>query len=238
MAKTKICPICGKEYLDGFFKNDESGVLYLSEGSFKEDSYAIHCCKACHERYKEAAEINGQRFAAKITNMKKARRCRLSDAQIAKLFVSYIEEAQNYTPYEGDDALPFTFCFTTPDGRFCVREAVRGMTYLTGKQYVKALDKLLTFNKNFVFSKEDVSMLEYRVQEEVNSTLFSTVMSFEIRLNDDKNMTFKPCVTRFYVAGKGLFPKRAAKREMRRLMEVFKEKVGVDAPITFVKKFK
>ena len=238
MAKKKICPICGKEYMDGFFGTEESGILSFGKVLEREDSHMISCCRACAERYKEIAGEVGRRFAVKLNNLRKARRTRLKEEQIGKLFVQYVRQMQTQPYYNGEEGLLLSFCHITPDGRFCATEMDTSVSDITVRGFKKSLDQILTFDRRYVFGKEDVSMLEYRLAEKEIISPFRRLHTYYIRLNDEKTMTGKPCITKFIVSGKGLLPGRAASKEMRRLMEVFRSRVGVQAPITEVKKFR
>jgi hypothetical protein len=239
MAKAKICPICGKEYHTAFFGNDESGCLAFGSLTLaREECYNISCCAACAQRFEALAKEEGQRFAAKLTNMKRARRMKLTDETIARLFMNYLGEMAQHPVYHGEDGLPITFCSITPDGHFCMTEADTTVMNITAKNYRKDIQRFSAFDDRHVFGKEDVTRLEYRLEHENPTGLFSGIYTFEIRLNDEKDMTFRPCITRCIIASTGLLDKRKAMKEMLRKMEVFQRRVGVNLPITKVKKFK
>ena len=237
MAKIKTCPICGKEYKDAFFGTEESGGLNFGKIGLRESFFAISCCSECSSRYEDIAKREGLRFASKVENLKRASRRRLKDEDIARLFLEYVKDMQNYTPYVGEEGLPISFCYITLDGRFCVNETNTSTVDFTMKDFDKSLEKIFHFDNRYVFGKEDVTKLEYRVIDE-DRNMFSGIYTFEIRLNDEKNMTFKPCLAKFFVGVRGFGLKHKADKEMRRLLEVFKSQVGVDLPITKVRKFK
>ena len=69
-------------------------------------------------------------------------------------------------------------------------------------------------------------------------TLFSAVAAYDIRLNDERQMTFRPCIVRVYIHSYGLFAGVACKRKMRRQMEVFRERTGITIPPRKVDRFK
>ena len=70
MAKTKQCPLCGKEYKSGFFSKEES-VLIFGKQTKGDASSSVTCCSECNEKYNEIVEKIGPRFSAKIANIKK-----------------------------------------------------------------------------------------------------------------------------------------------------------------------
>lgn len=235
MAKTKVCVFCGKEYQDKLFGSSEGGLLQLGKG---DTEIFLNCCNECNKKYEEKANQEGQRFSVKLANLKKATKTKPSESEIAKMFCAYLSEKTGYPDYTGEQGLPISFCFISPDGHFCMTEFCNSKSNYSAKQHLKSFDNILTYDKNHMFSAKDVSRIEYCQVGKESSGLFSTVVIYDIRLNDEKVMTYKPCIGRFYVVGKGISQVKSAEKELLRLINVFKSKVGVNLPITKVKKFK
>lgn len=122
---------------------------------------------------------------------------------------------------------------------FAIREFELGSDVTAG-QMVKSLKKSEETGDVW-FSKDDVTRLEYRTTFVGESLgLFSSAYSFEIRLNGEKVITYKPCITKAAFIGKGLFPhsqKKKAKEQCRGLLVLLKETIGADLPVVEVKKF-
>ena len=236
MAKTKVCPFCGKEYQDKFFGSSEADILEFGEGlTFT----SVSCCNDCGNRYREEVKKEGKRFAVKVANMKSATKKKFKDADIARKFSAYLAEKATYPEYTGEQALPMCFAFISPDGHFGMTEFYTENSEYSLKQYEKSMNKIFAWESDRLFTARDVSKLEYRQVGMKDMTgMFSAVLTYDIRLNDEKTMTYKPCIARFFVSGKGLRPAHSAEKEIIRQLEVFKSKVGVNLPITKVKKFK
>jgi hypothetical protein len=66
--------------------------------------------------------------------------------------------------------------------------------------------------------------------------LFSIAYSFNIRLNDERVMTYKPCITRaaFIGHGFGFGYYRSAEKKLIAELEALKRIIGSDLPITKV----
>lgn len=236
MAKTKVCPFCGKEYQDKFFGSSEAGTLQFGDGL---TYLSLSCCSECSNKYENEAKQEGQRFSVKVANLKAATKKKYKDVDIAKMFCTYLAEKATYPTYTGEEALPISFCYITPDGHFSMTEFHTANSEYSVKQYEKSMNKIFSYDKYHMFSARDVSKLEFcQVGMKDVTGLFSAVLTYDVRLNDEKVMTYKPCIARFFVRGKGIRQTHSAEKEMRRLLEVFKTKVGVNLPITKVKKFK
>ena len=236
MAKTKVCPFCGKELSGKLFATDS---LDLELGkTFSSERDHIVCCEECHSKYEASAKSEGERFAVKMANIQKSTHKKLGNDQKAKLFLKYLEEKDQRTPYTGEPGLPISFCSITPDGHFSVMEFNIDERDFSTRDYQKTLDRIYKYDNKHVFSAGDVSMLQYRVSNRFISTVFTSFYTYDIRLNDEKAITYKPCIARFIVKGTGLFPTHSANKKMLAFLKVFQEKVGVNIPITKVKKFR
>lgn len=236
MAKTKVCPFCGKEYQDSFFGSSEADILEFGEGL---TYFSVKCCSNCGSKYREEAKQEGKRFAVKVENIKSATRRKFKDIEIARMFNAYLSEKAAYPEYIGEEALPICFAFISPDGHFGMTEFYTETVEFNTKQYEKSIDKIYGWESNRLFTSRDVSKLEYRQVGMKDTTgMFSAVYTYDIRLNDEKTMTYKPCIARCFIVGKGIRPTHFAEKEIVRQLEVFKTRVGVNLPITKVKKFK
>lgn len=235
MAKTRICPFCGREYKDSFFGASESGSLTFGEGL---TYIATRCCDQCKEKYKSVSKEERNRFAVKIDNMKSATKKKFKDADIAKMFLDYLREKETRPAQPEDEVMPLGFYFATADGHFCIREFNTSNVEFSYKSYMKAIDKVFAPDTSQMFTAADITRIEFRKNFEEHTGVMSSVVSYDIRLNDEKEMTYKPCITRYFVTGKGISPSHSAEKEMLRMLEGFQKKIGTDIPVVKVKKFK
>ena len=238
MAKVEKCVFCGAEVTTGMFKGTAE--------YFEIADAMLPCCPDCHKTVSEEIAESQSRISAKIKNFKKSSKVKLSNADIATLIRKYQEEEKQYaekTEYEEPELFCEFYCFNK-NGHFTVREfelyGSSGGGNVTSMSFDKQLSQLCN---SFLFTKDDITKIEYRFTSwHGDSTgLFSEAHSIEIRLNDEKKFTYKPCVTRMAVVGKGLFPNLAKKNAEKQVVEVlkkFKETIGSDLPIVKVKKFK
>ena len=72
MAKTKQCPLCGKEYKSGFFSKEES-VLIFGKQTKGDASSSVTCCSECSEKYNEIVEKSVLAFLQKLQTSKNTR---------------------------------------------------------------------------------------------------------------------------------------------------------------------
>ena len=237
MAKTTNCAFCGKELTKGFFKGND---MSLEVGSV----IYVTCCEDCHDKYQENAKSSRKRFAAKLNNYKRATKKKPSDKEIADMFKTYIEEEQQQLKKSGNEVVDIVIgCFCcNNNGFFAVRELEQGF----GNSDVSAKDMLKTLNKaddvqSLPFDKNDITRIEFaRVGIGDTLGLFKTVFSYEVRLNDQSIMTYKPCITRTAMIGQHFFPflhKKSADKHMMEFLNSFKTIIGSDLPIVKVRKF-
>ena len=182
------------------------------------------------------------RIKNKLENMKRSAKIKLTGEEIAKLVEQYLaEEAQQAEKVGSQKADHFTAFFGHDDaGHFCVREfQLSGLladdegNSLEGQQFIDGV----------LFDKDDITRIEYRKATKMgrSTSLFTEVHAFELRLNDEKVFTYKPCITKVAVGGKGLLPFMAAKNAEKRFLaklEQFKQTIGSQLPIVKVKKFR
>jgi hypothetical protein len=126
---------------------------------------------------------------------------------------------------------------------FAVRETRTGFVNsdVSAKDMIKSLEAAGDVD-SYLVSRNDIDRIEYRqvgIGEPLG--LFNIAYSFEIRLNDEKVITYKPCITRTALLGKGfcgIYNKISARKQMEKLLKEFKEHIGSDLPIVRVRKFR
>ena len=235
MAKLTKCELCGKEITKGLFKGEDQ---YLEIASFEN----ITCCDECYSKYKKLAKEMKENFTVKLANYKWATKRKPKGAELAELYLKYINEVISYTDAtKNEEITGFGGFYTYNDnGVFGWTERQIGFmgSDISTKDKIKALDKNLRCEA-FCFTKNDVSCIQYRLCERQELSLFKTAYSVEICLNRTKELTFKPCYGKTVVIASGWFGlKKKARRQVVALLEEFKQNVGCNFPITEVKKFK
>lgn len=234
MAKTMNCQFCGKELTSGFFKGDDR---YLDIAGIK----SIVCCEDCFNKYIEDVNRVGKRFAIKFENYKKATKNKVDEETLKKMFLHYLEEEKEQIARCGTGSSYANAGYFACDdnGLFAVREFELGSD-ASAKQMVKSGKKAEDVGE-VRFSKDDITRLEYRTSFVGDSLgMFVSAYSFEVRFNDEKVITYKPCITRMSFVGKGLFPhsqKKKAKQQCAAALEIFKKAIGSELPVVEVKKF-
>lgn len=234
MAKTTNCVFCGKEMTTGFFKGDSSWISLGDE--------IVDCCEDCRAKYAQNAKRVEKRFGVKLENYKKATKKKPTPSALVNFFLRYLDEEAEQLARCGEITTKEDagyFALDTDKQYFAVREFPLG-TDTTSGQMSKSITKAEDVGKVW-FSKEDITKLEYRTTFIGNSTgLFSTAYSFEVRFNDEKEMTYKPCIARMTFVGTGLFPhtqKKKAKQMCAGALTLLKVRIGSDIPVTEVKRF-
>ena len=231
MAKTTNCAFCGKELKKGFW-NGEDQLLDTGAST-------LCCCEDCYNRFNPIAKKHKKRFAIKMDSYRYAARRKPTKAEEAQMYITYIAEAERYQEKQADAVPTATvgaFALVTEDGRFTVTEASNSFMHkdINAKDMAKTITKALEADPNW-FTKEDISKIEYAPNDSGSFIgLFHKAYSYTIRLNDEKVMTYRPCITRSSVLGKGFgfgYRKRAEKQLMAELI-LFKTLIGSDLPIT------
>lgn len=235
MAKIVNCSFCGEEVTKGFFSGDDCSLFV---GTVK----TITCCPKCYKKYKNKVNDNKDRFLIKLENMKKAKKSKLTEKDIAQAFATYIEEKEKQYSKISNAAMEHLDAFFIYDdkGRFSVREYGKGLGNLdiTAKDMVKSFTEAAETDCHF-FDKNDITKIEYAKNNAGSfDGLFHKVYSFAIRLNDESVMTYKPCVTRTASVGAGFMfgYQKSAEKKLLEQLELFKEVIGSDLPIVKVKK--
>lgn len=233
MAKIKHCAFCGKEVTMGLFKKT-GHPLYLSPG------LEILCCQECSEKYEEEALRIGERFMIKVFNYQEATHTKLDVNQVKDFFFRYLEEERQAIARGGEveNYYDGPFYVTDGAGHFAIKEAT-----LYGDLNI---DDMIDSLKNMDdvcpvwFSKDDITQLEYRMGIRETSGVFSSVFSFDIRLNDEKQLSFKPCIARAIFKGTSILgsEKKKAREECIAALQQFNAALGANFPIVEVKEFR
>ena len=236
MAKKANCAFCGKELTKGIFKGEDM-VLDCGGGTY------LTCCEECYAKYEGLEKVRKNRFGIKLNNLKNAKKIKkLAESDIAKMYLTYIDEEHKQAhkccdeiPYEGVGI--FTL---SQNGCFSVREFATGFANsdIGAKQMIKSLDKSQNTDCMF-FDKNDITRIEYaKVGMADPLGLFAQAYSFAIRLNDETVITYKPCITRTAMLGRGFIfgYQRSAEAKLKDQLEYFKKKIGSDLPVVKVKK--
>ncbi len=237
MAKTIKCAFCGKELTKGFFSGT-SETLYIGK------TVSVHCCEDCYKRYEAYESDNKRRFEAKLTNWKRLHGVKkLDEQQLAALYAQYVAGEDAQKAKTGDDVLGLFenfYCFNNK-GQFSVREFANGFMDedVRASKMIKSIKKSREV-ETYAFDKNDITKIEY-APNGMGEFLgfFSKAYSYSIRFNDESEMTYKPCVTRTAVLGRGIIGhRRSAEKHVVKELEAFKKIIGSDLPIVKVKKFR
>ena len=235
MAKKTNCAFCGKEITKGFFKGNDK---MLDCGSV-----LLTCCEDCYAKYESLENARKKRFGTKLDNLKNARKVKkLAEADVARMYEQYVKEEQmqkaKYNP-ENYSERAGIFKFDA-NGNFSVRECATGFVNedVTPKAMIKSFEKSEKTGCTF-FDKNDITCIQYaKVRNGTFTSIFSKAYSFMIRFNDEKEMTYKPCITKTVAVGHGfgIGYLKSAEANLVNQLEVFKLFTGSDLPIVKVKK--
>lgn len=243
MAKIKHCKFCGKEMQKKLF-GSEVRTLDI------EGNYYIDCCEECYQRENSYLESypQGERLRDKISNLGFGS---ATEEEVAKSILKYREDYEMYKETRGHivldeniklDGLGGFSC--NKDGYFWVQEGRKKLK----KEKKNAVPDLDKFEKDlakqngatkkdlmpFAFDKNDITKLQYTIESPETSNGWFYVL---IRFNDENVLTCKPCISRQMVYVKGLFKKKKIKEMVTAFLTEFKEKMGVDLPIEYVKDY-
>ena len=225
MAKTTHCIFCGKEMTSGFFSGTANSI-YLT------DVDSVECCDDCCEKYANEAKRIKKRFTTKIENCKASTKKKIDSLTLAAAFVRYLNEEKEQIERCGKIGERLdggSFSFDKSRKHFAVHEYQLGNTVST-KSKIKNLNTSSDVGEVW-FSKDDITKLEYRITDGFGTSVgfFSTIYEFDVRFNDEKNITYKPCITKMYFKGSGLFPhsqKKKAKLQCAQELEMLKKLIG------------
>ena len=241
MEKMKQCPFCGKEYKDGFFSS-EGGYLSFGKQVKGDESFGISCCSDCNSKYESLVEKIGPRFSAKVANLKKLSKKKLSEEDICLMFKHYYEEYFNHESINLNDAdtIPMMFGFYTKDGKFFVPEFdTTNTNYSSDKGADLILNKQLGQPKDcgeYLFSKDDVSRIEYKKIYK-DKYMGHGIFIYEICFNDPRVMTYKPTLTRCVIVEKGFGLDAKADKAMEELLNGLNAAIGSNLPIKKVSSY-
>lgn len=230
MAKSTNCAFCGKEITKGFLKGDAEYLSFNLE-------IGVTCCPDCEKMYGKESVSGHERFGAKIYNYKKARKIKLSEKEIAHMFLQYLRDEEAQKAKYGNE-IPdghYSFFSYNPNGCFCVREFQSGFVNsdVSAKDMIKSMEKSYNYD-SYMFDKNDITKIQYRRKSMGDPLgLFSVAYSYDIILNDEKEFSYKPCLTRTAMIGRGLpFMKGwSADKKIKKELELFKSLINSDLPI-------
>lgn len=233
MAKTTTCAFCGKEVTTGIFGGDAMTLTV--------DFHDAICCQDCYEQYRKDVNRIKKRLKVKLENYVIATGNRKLDSKfVADVILRYLAEEKEQIARCGTISNATDMGYYVVDrekGYFAMREFERGSDITTG-QTVRNMKRAEDVGEVW-FSKEDVTRMEYTTTLAGDIlNLFSTAYTFEIRFNDEKNITYKPCITRLTFVGKGFFPhnqKQNAKDQCAAVLKNLKDIIGADVPVVYVK---
>ena len=235
MAKTTTCAICGKEITKGLLKGEDR-VLTIG------DKF-LTCCEDCYQKYEDDAKLDGKRFSTKVDNIAKTTKTKFNKNQIGEMLVKYFEEAAVYEQNSKNVNFEHTLnsFWLSNDGHFSVREYGKGFmnTDITAREMLKSIKKAQRDTECFAFTKDDITKIEYAKMGSGDfNGLFQKVYSFAIRLNDEKLITYKPCVTRMvsYGGGFGFGYQKNAEKRLLRILDDFQKAIGSNFEVVKVKK--
>ncbi len=236
MAKIKNCAICDKEMAAGLFSGENE---YIDVGCA-----TLDCCEDCKNKYKLLAKKHKKRFEAKFINYKKTLKRKTTKQEIGKMFIAYCNEAKEYEDKTRDVELTMFsnfYCYNpNGNGYFSVKEFSNDFAHsdITAKNMVKSMEKSLN-DDLYIFDKNDITKIEY-AKAGIGDPLgfFSMAFSYSIRLNDEKVLTYKPCITRTALLGNGFIfgYRRSAEKKLLAKLNEFKKTIGSDLPIVKVNK--
>lgn len=233
MAKTTNCSFCNKELKKGFFSEE---VCSLEVTDFR----SIVCCGACHKKYRKVADNHKSRFNLKYETIKKTTRKKISEQELTHMFITYINEyVEARDKQNGLDIHFGPFFNYKDDGSFAVREFGKGLINEDVDVYQKAMSNVITnLTDTLFFTKDDITKIEYAKSGMGSfAGLFKKAYSFNIRLNDERVMTYKPAITRSAHLGSGFMfgYQKSAEKKLKKELELFKALIGSDLPIVKVR---
>lgn len=234
MAKTVKCAFCGKEMKAGLFSGEDF-PLHATEFDY------ITCCEHCCKAYTIGDKREIKRFSAKVENYKKITgKRKLTQEELAKLYDTYFAEMNACKARNGQERLAeFAGYFHyNENGYFAVEEFELG-SVITSGDMSRAIDRQAVPGI-CAFSGEDISRLEYRLADKLGTSAgtFTDAYLFEVRLNDPRKLSYRPCITYFVTRGSALLPHKRAQQAEASLVDVLnvlKRMTGTSARIVKIK---
>ncbi len=214
MAKKINCCFCGSE--------SEIHGLHLG------DRYIL-CCENCFEKHKREAKKVGDRFAIKLQNIEKRTKTKFDDKQIADMFLLYCEERECQKNQHFVDSFNKDISEVYFRKFFKANEArLNGEVNMYGEE----------FN---ISNKDDISEIVFtRHGHGIFESITNKRYTFLVRFNDEKVMTYKPCIVRYDFIGKGfLFGYyESAKKQLYYALNTLQKEIGSDLYIVEQEGFK
>lgn len=235
MAKKTNCAFCGKEITKGIFRGNDK-LLDCGDS-------LITCCEDCYAEYQVLEKSRKKRFSTKLNNLKNAKKIKkLPESEIARMYATYAreEEAQTIKSATEIPCEQIGIFLLSENGCFSVRESATGFVNedINAKQMIKSMKKSQKTDCLF-FDKNDITRIEFaKVRSGTFVGLFAKAYSFAIRFNDEKEITYKPCIVKTAMLGRGFgfgYQKNAEAKLMDQL-EFIKKKIGSDLPVVKVNK--
>lgn len=231
-TKVTKCAFCGAPITTGLFGGN-SWDIELGE--------TMHLCINCYNQHNTYIDLNKARLETKIENMRKATKARLSGEDIANFIKQYMQEEDYYQTRYGKVIALETQPFFRHNGYglFTVAEAPIDGVY--------SWDTMVQSNRRnreaeeIWFSREDITCLEYCCTTKMGITdeNMPTYYSFDIRLNDQRYFTYRPCIVNVCIQGDGLFNgRRKAEDQLLYMLEGFQRVIGTNLPIIKHDKFR
>ena len=207
-------------------------------------SEGFDLCKECYDKY-ELNEIDEERLEVKVGNYHKIHKTKLTAKQSADIFLSYVNERDRYNELI---KYPLPEFFIGPfacnrNGYFYVKEYPKNnfeTKDIGHKEMLKSAIQSQNEASCCCFTKDDVTKIEFAKSSFMGSPagLFKIYYSYNIRLNDESEVTYKPCITKITVWGYGfgLGHRTSAEKSLVKQLTEFKDAIGLDVPIVKVKK--
>lgn len=232
-TKVSTCAFCGAPITTGMFGGSSWDVNVGLE--------TMHLCINCYNQINPYIEKNKKRLEHKIENMRKSTRARLSGEDVANLVKQYMQEEQYYTTRYGTvKSLERNGFFRHNGyGLFSVAEAPLDGVY--SWDTMTESNQRNVYEEDRWFSREDITCIEYccTTKMGITSEDMPTYYSFDIRLNDQRYFTYRPCICNVCIQGDGLFNgRRKAEDQLLYMLEGFKRVIGSDLPIIKHDKFR
>lgn len=236
MAKTVSCAFCNTELTKGFFGGTAEKIDLA-------DSLSVHCCSACAKKYELSSALHYTRFSDKLANYKYMFKERVSTEKAVEMYLGYLAEYEAHKEKSkgiSEACYNGWFFDANKTGHFGVSE--RRLGFFASD--VTRDDKIASFKNDvildFGFTKDDITCIEYRLTGGDFNGLFRKIYSFEIRLNNEKTVTYKPAVVISAVEGGGFafgYRHFAEKHAVEYLLD-FKKRIGSNLPIKKVSRFR
>jgi len=239
MAKVKYCAFCGKEMKTGFLGiiGNEVGHLTLGAESFE-------VCLDCATKYNlfmfndRHPSSYTDRFNMKLANAMRGRKEKPSKDEIKKLFLDYYNEGLQYAEksknekifgntktVSGLSAMLNTLFDYSENGFFTVMEGELGEAFYLPLKDVYAKIRSAERKHSVGFTKDDISCIEYHVGKIEEDDMGLGYAVLELKLNDYKELSFKPAFIRTVISTDSKNPKKVRENAQFEV-ENFREKIG------------